>query len=138
MNLHSTKQRILRIGIFAISTALSAWCQQNANKPEEQVGFIIPKIELTGKLARIFTITKCKYIAGMTCHIHYKAIFPLPSQVFFTEFDEAGKNAGARVRLIYPRLKPGEGGWATFRLHTDRPAKVVLEAEWNGPWQNPY
>ncbi len=130
--------RVLLVTVFSLSTALTGWCQQSANKPEEQQGgFITPKIELTGKLARIFTITKCQYISGMTCRIHYKAVSPLPSEVFFTELDESGQRVGDKVRLIYPRLNPGENGTATFRLRT-QPAKIVLEGVWNGPWKNPY
>ena len=97
-----------------------------------------PKITLEGNLAKIFTVIGCEYISGLTCRVHYNGKLPLPSQVFFTEFDDHGKKAGARVRLIYPELKPGETGWATFRIRSERPAKVILQAEWNGPWQNPY
>jgi hypothetical protein len=101
--------------------------------------FMYPRFELEGKLAKIFTVTDCEYISGMTCRIHYNGALPLPSQVFFTEFDEHGQKAGARVRLIYPKLAPGETGRATFlRMHLSRPAKIVLQGEWKGPWRNPY
>jgi hypothetical protein len=101
-------------------------------------GFTYPRFELEGKLAKIFTVTDCEYISGMTCRIHYNGVLPLPSQVFFTEFDERGHKAGARVRLIYPKLAPGETGRATFRLRASSPAKIVLQGEWKGLWQNPY
>jgi integrase len=45
--------------------------------------------------------------------------------------------AGARARLIYPRLAPDETGRATFRLHLSRPATIVLQGEWKGPWRDP-
>jgi len=97
-----------------------------------------PRFELKGKLAKIFTVTDCEYISGMTCRIHYSGELPLPSRVFFTEFDERGQKAGARVRLIYPKLGSGETGRATFRIRLSRPAKIVLEGEWKGPWRDPY
>jgi len=62
----------------------------------------------------------------------------LPSEVFFTEFDEHGSQAGARVRLIYPELKSGETGWATFRIRLATPTKIVLQGEWNGSYRDPY
>jgi hypothetical protein len=101
-------------------------------------GFRLPKFELKGKLAKIFDVTDCEYISGITCRIHYNGVLSLPSQVFFTEFDEHGQQAGARVRLIYPKLEPGETGHATFRIRLGRPVKIVLQGEWNGPWRDPY
>ena len=98
----------------------------------------IPKFELRGNLAKIFTVTRCEYISGMTCRIHYNGKLPLPSEVFFTEFDDHGRRAGPHVRLIYPELNRGETGTATFRIRLSGPAKIVLEGEWNGPWRNPY
>jgi hypothetical protein len=100
------------------------------------LGFHYPKLVLEGKLARIFTVSECKYISGLTCHIRYNGVLPLPSQVFFTEFDESGRQAGLRVRLIYPKLRRGETGLATFRIRTGSPAKVVITGEWKGPWRN--
>jgi len=100
--------------------------------------FRAPKFELRGNLAKIFTVTRCEYISGLTCQIHYNGKLPLPSEVFFTEFDDHGKRAGPRVWLIYPELSRGETGVATFRIRLSRPAKIVLEGEWNGPWRDPY
>ncbi|HXU19468.1 MAG TPA: hypothetical protein VN788_02680, partial [Verrucomicrobiae bacterium] len=91
-----------------------------------------------GKLAKIFTVTRCEYISGLTCRIRYNGAAPLPSDVFFTEFDDMGRQAVARVRLIYPELKTGETGVATLRIRSARPAKIVLRGEWNGPWRSPY
>ena len=100
--------------------------------------FRLPKFELEGRLAKIFEVTDCEYISGITCRIHYNGALPLPSHVFFTEFDEQGQRSGKRVRLIYPKLEPGEKGRATLRIRLARPAKIVLQGEWNGPWQDPY
>lgn len=97
----------------------------------------LPKFELKGNLVKIFKITDCEYISGITCKIEYNGALPLPSQVFFTEFDDQGRLAGRRVRLIYPRLEPGETGRATFRIRIHA-AKIVLQGEWNGPWRDPY
>jgi hypothetical protein len=115
--------------------ATSASGQQEQGKPDAD-GFQVPKFELKGKLAKIFDIKDCEYISGITCRIHYNGVLPLPSRVFFTELDENG-HPGPRVRLIYPELKPGETGRATFRIHS-HPATIVLQGEWKGRWQDPY
>lgn len=101
-------------------------------------GFRIPEFRLKGNLEKIFVISDCDYISGITCRIHYNGSLPLPSEVFFTEFDEHGRKAGPRVRLIYPKLAPGETGRATFRIRSAGPAKIVLQGEWNGPYRDPY
>ena len=73
----------------------------------------------------------------MTCKITYNGKSPLPSEVFFTEVDSDG-HAGKKTRLIYPNLKAGERGAATFRIHAGEPAKIILAGVWDGPWKNPY
>src|SRR5260370_23253278 len=84
--------------------------QEAQAKTDAESDFRYTKFELKGNLAKIFEITDCEYISGMTCRIHYNGFLPLPTQVFFMEFDERGHQSGARVRLIYPKLKPGETG----------------------------
>jgi hypothetical protein len=106
--------------------------------PSSEAGFRYPTLELLGQLKDIFAVGKCEYISGMTCKIKYTGSHPLPSRVYFVEFDEAGKLAGAEVRLLYPRLEPGETGAATFSTRLSSPTKVRLRGEWKGPWQNPY
>ncbi|HVB88032.1 MAG TPA: hypothetical protein VNK23_15330 [Candidatus Dormibacteraeota bacterium] len=140
---HICARSVATIALFAaLQSAMLA--QQNPDaqhrKLQDQTaqGFVIPKFELAGKLSKIFTVSRCEYISGLTCHIHYNGKLPLPSEVFFTEFDEHGKKAGPRVRLIYPKLNSGETGVATFRIRLSTPAKIVLEGEWNGPWRDPY
>jgi hypothetical protein len=120
----------------AATRTIGASAQQSQNQTDE--GLPLPKIELKGKLSEIFTVTHCEYISGLTCRIHYNGKLPLPSRVFFNEFDQRGQSGGPRVRLIYPELKSGETGRATFRTRLGRPAKIVLEGEWKGPWQDPY
>jgi hypothetical protein len=127
---------LLAISIFFLCTVSSMPGQQAEGHNDD--AFRVPKIELGGKLAKIFSVSDCKYISGLTCRIRYNGAAPLPSEVFFTEFDDQGRKAGARVRLIYPKLKAGERGYATFRIRLAEPAKIVLEGEWNGPWRNPY
>jgi hypothetical protein len=131
----------VRISVVLFVLYLAVMCrvgQLEQGNTGAEVGFRLPKFELKGKLAKIFDLTDCEYISGITCRIHYNGVLPLPSQVFFTEFDERGQQAGARVRLIYPKLAPDETGRATFRIRLGRPAKVVLEGEWKGPWKDPY
>lgn len=93
------------------------------------------------KLQDIFAISHCQFISGLTCKITYNGKSPLPSEVFFNEFDAQGHPLGNKTRLIYPHLNAGERGVATFMLRgvqTGEPAKVVLTGVWNGPWKNPY
>jgi hypothetical protein len=101
-------------------------------------GLRYPTLELLGQLKDIFAVGKCEYISGMTCKIKYTGAHPLPSRVYFVEFDEHGKRAGAEVRVLYPRLEPGETGSATFRTRLSSPTRVRLRGEWKGPWQDPY
>jgi hypothetical protein len=104
----------------------------------EADGFRYPAFEFRGHLSDVFEINHCEYISGMTCKIRYNGARPLPSQVLFTEYDEAGHRAGPEVRLIYPKLEAGETGSATFRIRLSSPAKISLRGEWNGPWREPY
>jgi hypothetical protein len=106
--------------------------------PSSEAGFRYPTLELLGPLRDVFAVGKCEYISGMTCKIRCKGAHPLPSRVYFVEFDENGKQAGAEVRLLYPRLERGETGSATFRIRLSSPTRVRLRGEWKGPWQNPY
>jgi hypothetical protein len=129
---------LVRVSSLTASAQRNQDLQQRKRNDEIAKAFPIPKFELTAKLSKIFTISRCEYISGLTCQIHYNGKLPLPSEVFFEEFDEHGKKAGPRVRLIYPELKPGRDGVATFRIRLSRPARIVLEGEWNGPWRDPY
>jgi hypothetical protein len=141
---HVAAYLTLGLSFAYASHPLSAAPQQNTRAQQDQLkadmakAFRIPKFELAGKLSKIFKVSRCEYISGLTCRIHYNGKLPLPSEVFFTEFDDHGKKAGPRVRLIYPELNPGETGIATFRIRLSSPAKIVLEGEWNGPWRDPY
>ena len=102
-------------------------------------GFCFPHIELSLRLSEIFVFSDCRWISGMTCKITYNGKSRLPSEVFFTEFDSYGEQLGRRTRLIYPNLAPGERGAATFlSRNTGNPARIVLDAAWDGPWKNPY
>jgi hypothetical protein len=100
-------------------------------------GFCFPQIDLSPRLSEMFVISDCQWISGMTCKVTYNGKSPLPSEVFFTEFDPDGSQVGPRTRLIYPELAPGEHGAATFRVRT-HPARIFLEGTWDGPWKNPY
>jgi hypothetical protein len=123
--------------LLFVLTNSTGWAQQTVQqKPCE--AFCIPEFELKGNLAKIFSISECEFISGLTCRIHYNGAMPLPSEVFFTELDEHGKQSGARVRLIYPEVKKGETAVATFRIRMANPAKIVLEGEWKGPYRDPH
>jgi hypothetical protein len=100
----------------------------------------MPCLELRAPLSEIFTISHCEAVSGLTCRIRYNGKRPLPSEVFFYGLDAKGKTACRPIRLIYPRLKPGEVGSATFFLNacSDSSERVVLEGKWNGPYKNPY
>ena len=137
---YNSERMRMNISVASIAFCVGAMCwgQSGQAAKDAESGFRIPRIELGGKISQIFTVTDCEYISGLTCRIHYSGVLPLPSQVFFTEFDERGKQAGPRVRLIYPKLERGERGLATFRIRLARPAKIVLQGEWKGPWRDPY
>jgi hypothetical protein len=97
-----------------------------------------PVIELDGRLREIFAVSDCEHISGLTCRIQYNGKAPLPTSVFFTEFDAHGRQLGKRTRLIYPHLEAGESGTATFRIKSGGPAQIRLEAVGKGPWRDPY
>jgi hypothetical protein len=101
-------------------------------------GWCVPHMRLNGDLSKIFTINDCAAISGLTCRIKYNGKMPLPSEVFFIEFDRYGKALGKATRLIYPRLRSGKSGVATFRILTAHATTIELTAKWNGPWKDPY
>ena len=102
------------------------------------VGWCVPVMKLTGDLEKIFSITDCHAISGLTCKISYNGKLPLPSEVFFIELDKDGNVVGKKTRLIYPELKPRETGYATFRINSASTATIVLSGIWKGPYKNPY
>jgi hypothetical protein len=132
-------QQLVRFGVFAV-VVVSFPARPIAFGEGKQAneGFEYPRLVLHGKLATTLVIDHCEYISGMTCRIRLKETAALPSRVFFTEYDSAGKQVGRKVRLIYPKLNPGESGKATFRLRSSIPSKIVLRGEWKGPWRDPY
>ena len=100
-------------------------------------GFTYPVLELRGRVAEIFTFYNAEWISGLTCRIKYNGKKPLPSNVFFAEYDENGKQMSERIRLIYPKLNSGESGYATFRVKRHA-SKIVIWSEGDGPWKSPY
>jgi hypothetical protein len=124
----------LRIFVSILTLVAGATWQAAQQKACET--FCIPSFELKGNLAKTFSISGCEFISGLTCRLHYNGVMPLPSEVLFTEFDENGKQGGPRIRLLYPAMKKGETGLATFRIRTVNPAKIVLSGEWKGPYQD--
>src|SRR5690242_2159452 len=115
------RAKYLLLVVSTLCFNLACLGQRQKPNAEPQSGPSLPKIELRGGLAKIFAVTRCEYISGLTCRIHYNGAAPLPSEVFFTEFDKEGHLAGPRVRLIYPQLNPGETGVGTFRIRLPRP-----------------
>jgi len=101
-------------------------------------GWCVPVMKLTGDLEKIFSIAHCQKISGLTCKISYNGKLALPSEVFFVELDKEGNAVGKKTRLIYPKLRPGETGYATFRINSDSTATIVLSGKWEGPYKNPY
>lgn len=95
-----------------------------------------PPIVLKGKLSKWLEVSECKAISGMTCRIWFNKGAVLPSRIFIYEVDAHEHPVGKRRALIYPNLKLGEKGWATFRI--SRGSTVVLTGEWNGPWKSAY
>jgi hypothetical protein len=82
-------------------------------------GWCVSVMKLTGDLRKIFSITDCHAISGLTYKMSYNGKLPLPSEIFSVEFDKDGNVVGKKTRLIYPKLKPGETGYATFTNNSD-------------------
>jgi hypothetical protein len=94
---------------------------------------------LQGQLIDTLEFSKCEAISGMTCHIRLKDGGRLPSRVFVQPLDSKSHPLGKKLLLIYPELKPKEGGKATFPSRIPNATKiVVLEGEWNGPYKSAY
>jgi hypothetical protein len=89
-------------------------------------------------LIETFEFSKCDAISGMTCHIALKKGAQLPSRVFIQALDSRNQPLGKRRLLIYPELKDGERGWATFLRVPNGAKTVVLTGEWNGQYRDPY
>ena len=109
-------------------------------RSSDELDWHIPQIDLESKLASIFTVTRCKWISGMTCRVSFNGKLPLPSEVFFEEYNDAGNPVGSPRRLIYPELEAGHTGLATFNLRSKhgRPFRILITAKWEGPYKDPY
>lgn len=103
----------------------------------KESGFKYPTLELKGRVAEIFSFYDAEYISGLTCRIKYNGKMPLPSKVFFSEYDSRNKETAHEVRLVYPKLKSGESGYATFKIK-GIPSKIVIWSKGDGPWESPY
>lgn len=101
-------------------------------------GVSIPCLELEPALNEIFIIDQCEAVSGLTCRIRYNGKKPLPSEVYFFDFDDKGRQRCKPTRLIYPQLRSGKTGLATF---LDRcpysPERMVLKGKWEGPYKDP-
>lgn len=133
---------LLFFGTYSAVTAKEEYDPQDCKqygKIANKEGWCMPVLKLTGDLNKIFTIpeTDCEYISGMTCRISYNGKLPLPSEVYFIQFDKNGKKLGDQIRLIYPKLEANESGTATFRINSN-PATIELIGKWEGPYINPY
>jgi hypothetical protein len=95
-----------------------------------------PAIVLKGRLADQVDVLECRAVSGMTCHITFRQGQVLPSHIFLQEVDSHQRPVTKRRALIYPNLKAGERGWASFRISLEH--TVVLTGEWRGPWRNAY
>jgi hypothetical protein len=100
---------------------------------KDGAGIPIACLTLEPALRKIFTIDHCEAISGLTCKIHYNGKNPLPSEVFYSDYDDHGRLLCRKPsRLIYPPLRPGETGVATFLDHCPAmPARIVLKGKWS-------
>jgi hypothetical protein len=122
------------IATLVISCAALGSAQDSIIKPD---CFGCPaKIIVRGKLARILKVSDCRAISGMTCRIQFIKAAALPSRIRLQEQDNHNKQIGKKF-LIYPDLRSGEKGLATFRLGSPETV-VVLTGEWKGPWRDEY
>ncbi|HET6842431.1 MAG TPA: hypothetical protein VFK06_12225 [Candidatus Angelobacter sp.] len=127
------KHNFAAFGLLVLAGSMASQQQRTITQPS---GSMCPPIVLKGKLADLLQISDCRAISGMTCRISFTENAVLPSRVFLQEIDEANHQAGHKRPLIYSDLKPGESGWATFRV--GRARTVVLTGEWKGSWKSAY
>jgi hypothetical protein len=93
-------------------------------------GLSIPCLELQPALSEIFVIDDCEPTPGLSCRIQYNGKKPLPGEVFFYDMDSSGRQPCKPTRLIYPQLKPGQTGRATFLDRCDTiPNYMVLKGK---------
>lgn len=92
----------------------------------------IPELELSGRLGQTLSVSHCEAISGLTCSISLKDGAVLPSKIYFAEAGSDGKQSSPEFRLIYPDIKPGETGRATFRWNsTSAPSRLILHGVWS-------
>ncbi len=90
--------------------------------------FNYPMLELRGRIAEEFEFFDAKPISGITCRVTYKGIGPFPKKIYFSEFDQEGKPISEKTELVISKIKPGERGFATFRVHVGV-SRIVIWAE---------
>ena len=95
---------------------------------------------LKGQLIETLEFSRCIAISGMTCHITLKGKARLPSRIFVQPLDSQNRPLGTRqLLLIYPELKSGGRGWATFPNRIPVATEtLVLTGEWNGAYRSAY
>ena len=142
-NIASSKTRLMRLvlmlllGIANTANASSASDETAVVSPLSVDGLSNPRLILFGRLGNTLKIIGCEFISGLTCKIALVKGQELPSQIFFVELGPRGERLGKEIRLIYPKLLPGEQGSATFRTIAKGP-QILLLGEWKGPWNDPY
>jgi hypothetical protein len=128
----------LFLTFFSLALAVPCFAD-SVYKPSPRCIGCPEEIVLETRLAQAIEIFDCKAISGMTCRIGLRSdAKALPSEIFIQSFDVKGRKVGRPIRLIYPELKKGEKGWATFRIERSSEFSLRLTARWDGPWKNPY
>jgi hypothetical protein len=124
---------------FLLASALSCLAD-SVYKPSRNCLGCPQAIVLDAGLTQAIEIFDCKAISGMVCRIGLRSdARALPSEIFIQSFGADGSKIGHPIRLIYPNLKRGETGWATFRIERgDRLKAVRLTGKWEGAWKSPY
>lgn len=94
---------------------------------------------IQASLAQAIEIWDCKAVAGMTCRIGLRSDAKgLPSQIFIQAFDQNGKELGVPVPLVYPILRRGQQGLATFNITRGGQLKSIrLTARWDSAGKKP-
>jgi hypothetical protein len=136
---------VLRLRLAAILCIFMSFASAHAqDKPKtrtvrvETCEHMCYGLVLSGRLIDTFEFSKCEAISGMTCHIALKNGAQLPSRVFMQGLDSQNRTLGEKRLLVYPELKAGEGGRATFLRVPSGANTVVLTGEWHGPYRDPY
>jgi len=125
-NMHLLRCFLISLASFS----LLAHAEDNATVVTlPKTPFHMPDLVLSGRLADTLSVSDCELISLFTCKISIKQGQVMPSRIYFMEIAQNGGAASQKIQLIYPRLKPGQSGKATFHANAEA-TQLFLWGEW--------